>query len=592
MGKFPSPNCETCQTDILSQDPSQIDRSMSIDPSWAAGGRQRATWRDRLRPGQTVVKAWHVVFAMVGLGFFLRLPLLSLGLWRDEAATILNIQGETIAEFFNNILIYENSPPGFFLLMGLWVRCFGTHDWVVKLPALAIGLLLIPAVYVLGETVRSRKTGLMAAAFVTLAQPTVFYAQEIRPYGLVALLVTCAMVFYVRLVAAGGVGRWHWMALVLSLTGAMYVQYTGILFGVSLGLVTIGAWLYQRRRGKAFAIGKFALAGAVILGLYGPWLMACASQMQDGLSYIGGHPWNHALTLSERPWRVLLNILYALTPGLSTNLWGSLALILALVVFAHFKPAERSEPPVAGNLGLILLMGSLVIMAAIEGALGMGGRYMFLMMPIGWVLLSQGLWWLVPRLQRIKIQGWSLGPWRLWLGCFLLIAALGSTLDYIGEDKSGLRPLMADLDRGIYPAVESTTYLAIPDVLGITASYYQGQASQPTVRNIAFHGFPHWDHPERHVPREYYKAWMNPQAVEETLQKISQQKGDRYLGLLYSPSISQLLQPQCRKTVEMMVDRLKQNYPILVQRQYAAKNVRRHDLTEEFTFYLFDLGGR
>ncbi|NJM47776.1 MAG: hypothetical protein HC860_17735 [Alkalinema sp. RU_4_3] len=226
MGTSSSPNCETGR---LPQATSEIDRSLPIDPIFGVSGGQRLSWAERLKPDRQVVKGWNALVVMMGVGFFLRLPLLSLGLWRDEAATILNIRGETIAEFFNNILIYENSPPGFFLLMGLWVRCFGTNDWVVKIPALAIGLLLIQAVYVLGETVCSRKIGLMAAAFVTLAQPTVFYSQEIRPYGLVALLVTWAMVFYVRLMVSGGLR--HWLALVLSLVGAMYVQYTGYCLG-------------------------------------------------------------------------------------------------------------------------------------------------------------------------------------------------------------------------------------------------------------------------------------------------------------------------------------------------------------------------
>ncbi|NJM47775.1 MAG: hypothetical protein HC860_17730 [Alkalinema sp. RU_4_3] len=357
--------------------------------------------------------------------------------------------------------------------------------------------------------------------------------------------------------------------------------------------MTIAAWLYQRRRERSLAIGKFVMAAVVVVGLYGPWLMVFFSQMQDGLSYIGGHPWNSVLALSARPWQAVMNIFYAMTPGLPTNLWGSGALILAVGIFA-LKTTVPSERPVAGGLGLMLLLGTLVLMAAIEGALAMGGRYMFLMTPIGWLLLSQGLLWLVARLRHLKIWRLGGGAWRVQsrlglVGGLLLLLAVGSIFTCVGRDKSGVRPLMADLDRRIYPAIESTTYLAVPDVLGITASYYQSQAKQSAVRNISFQGFPHWDHPELHAPKEYYKAWMNPQAVEETLQKISQ-GGDRYLGLLYSPSISQLLQPQCREKVEMMVDRLKQNYPILVQRQYAAKKVRRHELTEEFTFYLFDLG--
>jgi Dolichyl-phosphate-mannose-protein mannosyltransferase len=595
MGKISSPNCET---DLQLQNPREIDRSMSIDPSWDAGSRQGFTWSDR-QPGKPIVKGWDALFILIGVGIFLRVPLVFFGLWRDEAATILNVQGGTIAEFFNNILTYENSPPGFFLLMGLWIRCFGTEDWVVKLPAVAIGLLLIPAVYLLGKTVSSRQVGWMAAAFVALAQPTVFYSQEIRPYGLVALLVTLAMLFYCRLLKRSD-GRWDWIALVLSLVGAIYTQYTGLLFGVSLGVMTIGAWLHARWRGRAFPLGKFAIAGAGVFCSYLPWLMVFLGQVQGGLSYGNAQAWNPAITVAEKPLRVGLNVLYAMTPGIASNLGGAFCLVLAVAIFGGLRAKGKglspleSMPRPAWNAGLMVLAGTVLLMATIQGALSIGGRYMFLMTPIGWVLLSHGLLWIMTRLRTVLGSlGLKSGLGAL-LVCLLLVPALVPTLGYMARDKSGVRPLMADLDRGIYPGVESTVYLALPDVLGITANYYQGQATRTAVRTAALHGFPHWNDPQLYVPNQYYKAWLNPEAVTETLQAIElrKQRGDRYLGLMYSPSVIQLLQPQHRRKVEALMTELKRRYPLITQRQYASKDVQRYDLTEEFMFYLFDLQNR
>jgi hypothetical protein len=593
MGNFSNPNAEI---GFLQQDSTRGDRSIPTNPVVEVQGAQTA-WMDQPK-AFAIAKGWDALFVLIGLGAFLRLPLTFLGLWRDEAATILNVQGETIAAFSNHVLVYENSPPGFFLLMGLWIRCFGMNDWVVKLPAMVIGLLLIPAVYLLGKTVSSRQVGLMAAAFVALAPPTVFYSQEIRPYGLVALLVTLVMVFYGRLLKGNGANRRDWIALVLSLAGAMYVQYTGLVFGVCLGVMTIGVWFYRWRRGSAFPIGKFAIAGGGVFGLYLPWLTVFLGQIQGGLSYGSGQPWNHALALSEKPMRAVLNVLYAMTPGFPSNILGSLCLVLAVLAFGNFQLKGKGLEPLSlrpsSQAGLIVLAGTVVLTAAIEGALSMGGRYMFLMTPIGWVLLSHGLLWMMEKLGSVRRRYALKAGLVTLLGSLLLLASLGPTLGYLGKDKSGARPLMADLDRGLYPAVESTMYLAMPDVLGITAHYYQGQAKRSAVRQARLHGFPHWDDPELHVPNDYHKAWINPQAVAETLQKIEQgkQRGDRYLGLMYSPSISRLLQPQYRDKVEAVMANLQARYPIVAQKQYAAKDVERYDLTEEFTFYLFDLGKR
>jgi hypothetical protein len=229
----------------------------------------------------------------------------------------------------------------------------------------------------------------------------------------------------------------------------------------------------------------------------------------------------------------------------------------------------------------------------------MGNRYMFFVMPIAGVVVAQCLW------NFSELLGSYLGGFlqskvnfrNVISGILVFTLFLSSVINsssYIGINKSSVRPLIQDLQRGIYPASPaSTLYLSVPDVLGITVGYYHQFHTLPDseLGQASFYGFPHWQNPELHQPSSYYKAWRDVDIVPNTLRNIDleHKQGKRYLGLLYSDGISQLLQPQYLAKVDNLIGELRQRYPIIQQKKYSTKKRELHDVEEEFTFYLLDL---
>jgi uncharacterized membrane protein len=65
--------------------------------------------------------------------------------------------------------------------------------WTVRLPALAAGITLIPASYVVARALYDRRAGLCAAALVAAFGPLVDYSVNGRGYTLGALLVLAAL---------------------------------------------------------------------------------------------------------------------------------------------------------------------------------------------------------------------------------------------------------------------------------------------------------------------------------------------------------------------------------------------------------------
>lgn len=547
-----------------------------------------------------VVSADHA--ALIGIavtGMLLRLPLMFIGIWRDEAATFFDLQGDTIAQILHNIAIYEFTPPGFFLMMLPWLRWFGHSEFMTKLPVFMMGIGLIFASYRLGRMVSSKKVGLIAAAMTAFSQPAVFFSQEARSFTPAALLVCLSIALYCRLLRHGGQRKLDWIAFILAMTGLLYFHTPGCLFAIGLGVITLVLWLKDRANGQ-FPIQKFLIAGIAIVGLYAPWLKVFVGQIAGGFSYTGGAPWGRTIELSGRPIRVIYNLLYATNPGFPSKLYMLGLLIATVLILRNRTLAKQNKTTVLlpWNGELTILSASVFLLAVLEAALSLGDRYMFCVMPIASVVLAHCL------LGFSAVLGDSLGAFlpkrylkQIMLGSlvFLLFASsLVNTIGYIGVEKTSVRPLMKDLQQGVYPASpRETTYLAVPDVLGITVGYYQKFQVPPgsELGQAEFHGFPKWQNPELHQPNGYYKIWENVD-VSSTLQKIDRehQDGKRYLGLLYSDSVSQWFQPPYLAKIDSLMKALRQKYPIIQQKDYQAKRDERYYMNEEFTFYLFDLG--
>ncbi len=97
----------------------------------------------------------YLISSLMLLGLLLRLPSLSLGLWRDEASTYFDALPAGLGEVVRTVIRSELNPPGFYLIMHQWMCWFGAEEIVLKLPALIFGLLLIAATYGLGRVIGS-----------------------------------------------------------------------------------------------------------------------------------------------------------------------------------------------------------------------------------------------------------------------------------------------------------------------------------------------------------------------------------------------------------------------------------------------------
>ncbi len=169
---------------------------------------------------------WLVLVTLGLLGLVVRLVRLDFPLIFDET-----YQYQSSAYSLGQIIpnLFPDHCPLFFFFSHFWLDLTNyTHDAVwLRLPAVLIGLWVIPALYLLGrELTDSYQTGLLAAFLCTFAAAPVLMSQYYRMYSLLMLLAV--LTSYLLLRGLHYNRWWDWMGWVLLNTLNLYNHYNAI----------------------------------------------------------------------------------------------------------------------------------------------------------------------------------------------------------------------------------------------------------------------------------------------------------------------------------------------------------------------------
>ena len=211
------------------------------------------------------------VLRFYGLGFQ--------SLWGGELASWDFGGRDTISRVFQD----GTQPPLYFLILHFAWWVFGDSEWAVRLPSAVAGWLCIPAIYLLGKKLYSEREGIMAALFLAVLWPAVYYSQEARPYALLILLSILTFYFWWDLMLGlryrGELPKreavWYLVCAVL----CAYTQYFGLLL-VLLQAAALAALAFDRPR-------RVALLYAPVALVYLPWLPGMVNQFRNG--ELAGH---------------------------------------------------------------------------------------------------------------------------------------------------------------------------------------------------------------------------------------------------------------------------------------------------------------
>ena len=268
--------------------------------------------------------------------------------WADEAFSITLVQFGW-ADFRHTLVSSEANMALYYLLLRLWSHISDTPSFVRALSVLA-GVATVPAIYFAGESLFSRRAGIIAAVLLSVNVFHISYSQEARSYSLLVLLVTCSSLFFVRSVKSQGRtgGVWH----ILTSGAALYAHF----FSALVLLAQLVSWMLLPRKFRRGSQLRDMLVIAII-GL--PLLVFIVSQSTSHLYWVQ-HPTAKevyhlftyftgsglkfllfllAITLASREWWLHRHVAGALERWsfVFVAFWLLLPILLTLVV-SHWQP--------------------------------------------------------------------------------------------------------------------------------------------------------------------------------------------------------------------------------------------------------------
>jgi len=192
-------------------------------------------------------------------------------LWLDEAVQARSAHLNTLEEVLAQVYVDVNQMPLPYVVTWL-LRPWGDSEFILRLPAVVEGTLMVLAVYVLAKALFGTRSGLVAALLSAIFPFAVWYSQEARSYALFMLLTTVQVYCAYTAVKRGRLV--DWLALAALTTLNLYAHYLAF-FPTAAIAVYVGFFLLAKLLRGSTARVKVAVVSMLVLitivGAYVPW---------------------------------------------------------------------------------------------------------------------------------------------------------------------------------------------------------------------------------------------------------------------------------------------------------------------------------
>ncbi len=269
------------------------------------------------------------VVLLILFGLALRLARLAFQpLWWDEGYSVW-FATHPLAQMAA-LTAQDIHPPFYYALLHGWAAPLGTSPTALRLLSVVVGVLTIPLLFLVARRMLSARAALLAAFLLTINPLHIYYSQEVRMYGLVALLSVAILAAAWRAFELRGKGAEEQrsgkvspsprlrtsiplLVYIILSTAALYTQYYAIF--LPIGLTIYAAWRWRRDlRALLIWLG----AQGIVALLYLPWVLYAAPKLAPYIS-------QKIVADADRPLGALAYLARHLAAFLAGHLEGPLA---------------------------------------------------------------------------------------------------------------------------------------------------------------------------------------------------------------------------------------------------------------------------
>jgi len=221
------------------------------------------------------------------------LPTARVWYWVDEALTI-GIVRQPLSEI-PTLLAGDGSPPGYYLLLGIWTSLLDATEASTHTLSLLFSLLTIPVACVANRRFFGDFAASIAGALFAFSPFLSFFASETRMYTLVVLLSLVVAAAFVDGFVLGR--RPSAIAFPVALTALVYTHNWGLYTAAAAAgaLVPIAIASNDRRRILRQGVASLAAVGLAYL----PWALVLLGQLGET-----GAPWAYTPRPRELVWEI------------------------------------------------------------------------------------------------------------------------------------------------------------------------------------------------------------------------------------------------------------------------------------------------
>ncbi len=439
--------------------------------------------------------------ALVLLGLALRLWQLDFQpLWWDEGYSVW-FATHPLAQMAA-LTAEDIHPPLYYALLAGWIGLLGPGPISLRLLSVLFGVLAIPALYVAGRRFLGPRGGLLAAGLLAINPLHVYYSQEVRMYGLVALLSIGVLAAGRKLMEQIGKSAnrpssqspehlstrspEHVLPYILLAAAALYTQYYAVF--LPIGLTIYAGWRWRR---DLAALARWLAVQAAVALLYLPWVLYAAPKLTLYVAQKVVVEGDRPLDLWTYAARHLAAFLVGHLEGPLSGRWPlglliPLPLLIGLGLQFGRRPKGSRPSPDQQIIGIGYWGVPLLAALLLGWLIGLrypffpehGERLLLLALPAFLLLLAAGL----DALWSSAAAGRRIGrPLALATAALLVaasalsLAAFYTTPRYAGDDY---RPLIARTVEGGLP--EDTVFAIYPWQVGYWRAY--GDRAGPTAQ--------------------------------------------------------------------------------------------------------------
>jgi hypothetical protein len=131
----------------------------------------------------------------------------------------------SLRDSFVSPIVLEPHPPGYYIFMFAWTKCFGTSPFSIRLPSVLFDIGSIVLIFILGARVGLRHAGLLACFLWATGGLPIYLSQEARPNSFACFLGILATLLFIKSYGSLRFRRFTMVAYVLTILAGLATSH-------------------------------------------------------------------------------------------------------------------------------------------------------------------------------------------------------------------------------------------------------------------------------------------------------------------------------------------------------------------------------